>query len=1122
MSKTLRFLMLILAVITWHVSYAQTRTITGTVKDNKGEPVIGASVIVKGTSQGTYTDVDGNYNITVPANSNILVFKYLGYKNNEMVIGSTNAVNSTLQEDVLGLDEVVVTALGISRQKKALAYATQEIGSDQLGNTGSGNVLHDLNGKAAGLTVINSNGDPGSGTYIRLRGVTSLTGNNQPLIIVDGIPIDNSINNYDPTGAGFQASGAAGNTTGGTSPSNRATDINPDDIASVTVLKGPAATALYGIQAASGALVITTKRGGQGAHKGANISFTSSFGINKVNRLPPLQNQYTQGSKGIYAGPDKTGLGGIILSSSVAAGRRTTWGPKIDTLSWDGMPYLYDVNGRVVSSSDPTAAYKVTPYDNEHNFFVDGTSLDNNLAVSGGNDKSGYRVSIGNNHQTGVVPKTFADKTTLSLNGQASVINKLNVSGGVTYIRSRDNKAQQGSNVSGIMLGLLRTPPTFDNAMGSLDPANDPRSYLLPNANGDIAFPNGQQRDYRGGPGYDNPYWTVNRNIFNEDLNRVYGFGQVDYNAFSWASLTYRIGGDAYSQSNRNGYDIQSNSFPEGSLFQDDYFNQQYNSDLILNLHKDFSDKFNASLILGHNYFVTISSEHWAQGDGFVFQNFFDMSNASTYLAHRADTRKKTMAFYGDLNLGIADQLFIELTGRNEVSSTLPGKNNNFFFPSANIGWVFTDALGLSTSETFGYGKLRASAARVGKDPLPFSLQTYYTSATIFDGFTSGITFPFNSIPGYQLANGTNVIGNPNLKPEFTNSYEGGLDLSFFKNRLSFNGTYYYSKTTGQIFTVPIAPSTGFAAALLNAGEIRNQGVELTLGITPVKTKGGFQWDLTFNWSTNKSKVVSLATGVDNLFLGGFQNGAVYAVVGKPYGQIFGPAFVKSTDGQLIIDDNPENAGFGYGDPIPGSQNTVLGDVNPDWIGSGISSFSFKGFALSFQVDIRQGGDVWNGTRGALDYFGTGAETANRGTTTVFQGLLGHLDATGNVVHFAADGSEVAGPGGANTTTTTLDQFYWQNIGSSFIGPAEPSVEDGSYVKLREVSIGYALPSKMTSTIGLSSLSFALFGSNFILHTDYQGVDPETSLVGPANGQGLDYFNNPGVKTFGVRLNLGL
>lgn len=1104
MKKKITFIGILLLLIIGQTN-AQEREITGKItssEDRLGIP--GASVVIEGTTIGVVTDIDGNYSLRIPATATRLKVSALGMRTAFITLGAANSYDVVMDPDVLKLDEVVVTALGISREKKALGYSTQTVGGEAINNLGQGNLINEMQGKVSGLTVINSGGDPGAGTYIRLRGVTSLTGNNQPLMVVDGIPIDNSINAYDPTNAGFQAGGAAGNTTGGVTPDNRALDINPADIASITVLKGPAATALYGIQAASGAIIITTKKGGATPGRtGPVVSFNSSLTFDQVNKLPKMQDRWAQGADGVYMAPN-SGLGG----------RRLSWGPDINTLSWDGNANEWDPNGNIVDRSDPSARRPVTPYD-PTDFFQTGTSVNNDVAFTGGNEKAGYRMSIGNVHQTGVIPKTKYDKTTLNLSGQAALSTKLSASASLNFVKSFSNKAQQGSNVSGVMLGLLRTPPTFDNSYGLENAEDDERAYVLPD---------GSQRNYRGGVGYDNPYWTINRNPYRQDVDRFFGSTQLDYKLLNWMTLTYRLGGDVYSQATKMVFDINSNAFPSGAIYNVDFFNRQFNSDFLVNMRGRLNDLFGGSLIVGHNYFTLNSSNRFAQGNGFSLPKFFDMSNATSFLSSEATLRKRTMAFYTEAQLDYRAQLYLTLTGRQETTSTLAPDKNRFFYPSASVGWVFTEALGLTNNATLPYGKLRVSFAQVGKDAPAQGLQTYYTPSRVNDGFTTGIFFPFGGIAGYSTASSISVIGNPELKPEKTNSFELGTDLTFFQGKVSFNATWYSQKTVDQIFTVPISFATGWASALLNAGSITNRGLELTLSASPMKsTTGRFQWDITVNWSRNVSKVNELYPGVDNLFIAGFENSGIYAVKGQPYGVIYGSRFERvnpdDPNSPLLINDNPADPGYGM--PIPGTTNNIIGNINPDWISSIVNNFSFRGFVLGFQIDIRQGGDIWNGTRGAMSYFGTSEETESRGESRVFEGQLGHIDANGNVVHYAPDNvTELPGAGSNNGQAVQLGQYYWQNVGNSFIGPAEPSVEDGSFVRVRQVSLGYQFPKSWINRAKINSLALTVFANNPILWTDYTGVDPETSLAGPANGQGLDYFNNPGIKSYGARLNV--
>lgn len=1107
-----KLMLLLIALITCFTVNAQS-IISGNIVDEKNNPVPYASVSIKNSKKGTRADENGNFKVDA-ATGQTLIISAVNFSAQEVSVNGSS-ITVHLKSADQTLNEVVVTALGIKREKRSLAYATQTVNSDQLNKSGTGNVLSELNGKASGLTVINSSGDPGAGTYIRLRGVTSISGDNQPLIVVDGIPLDNSINTYeaDNNGVGFLAAGAGGASIGGTTPTNRGLDINPNDIESVTLLKGPAATALYGIQAASGALIITTKKGNAGP-RATHVSFNSSYTVDKVSQLPGLQTQYAQGDGGVYQAPD------------VPPHQPYSWGAAIDTLFWDGATdYGWDKHGHIVGKSDPSAKIPVTPYDT-YDFFVRGKSFDNNVALTGNNEKGSFRLSLGNLYQTGVIPKSKYVKNSFSLSGQSQLTNKLSASASINYINSFNNKIQQGSQTSGLMLALTRTTPTFDNSNGFGDgAAGNPAAYT---------FPDGNQRTYRGTGGYDNPYWVVNRDPYTSELDRVFGVGQVNYQLFNWMSLSYRLGGDVYTQNDKIAFDINSTNFPAGNIYLISYANRQFNSDFTINVNKQFND-LNASLIVGHNYFTNISNTNFTNGNGLVLQNFLDISNATTFAATEAKGVKRTQAVYADAELNYKKILYLTLTAREEETSTLPTKNNKFFYPSASLGWVFTELPSLQNN-VISYGKLRASFAQVGKDAPVYALNTPFVSpATFTDGFTGGITFPVGGIAGSQISSATSTVGNPDLKPENTYSYEGGFDLGFLHDRISLNATAYYSNSKNVIITSSIPYSSGFGATLLNAAELTNKGLEITLNTTPLKTSYGLRWDVNFNWSTNKNKVVKLAPGLNQIKLGGFGSGGeieAAAIAGQPYGVFYGNttphANLNNIHSPLLIDDQKTSGGDPnpeYGQPIGGGVGPVqvIGDPNPKWLGSVISNLSYKGFSLGFQIDVRKGGDIYNGTVGALVFRGLSSKTANRGTPTVFQGLLGHLNADGQVVHYDKDGvTELSGPGAPNTIQSAYDENYWQGAGNSVFGGQEVDIEDGSFVRVRQVSLTYQLPSTLLNRRHTNNLSLTIFANNLFLWTKYDGVDPETSLGGPANGQGLDFFNNPGTKSYGIRLNLGL
>ncbi len=1088
MKKNLLMLFALLIACT-QFAFAQNRHVRGKVLDEKGQGLPGAGVVIKNTSIGTVTDGDGNFDIDMPPGDNMLVVKATGYSD-QNVEAKEGGVVVNLKLDIKELHETVVTALGIKREAKSLAYATQTVGGDQMNKSGSGNALAELDGKVSGLNVINSSGDPGSGTFVNLRGITSLTGDNSPLIVVDGIPIDNSINNFDPTGQGFAAGGSNGNLTGGSQPTNRGLDMNPNDIESISVLKGPAATALYGIKAASGALIITTKKGNGGGERGVHVSVNSSSSVEQANKFPELQNQWSQGTGDVYK-----------------FGNRVTWGAAMDTLAYDGVKNIYSPNGNIVRKADaPAGAKAVTPF-NPFDFFVNGFTKNNNVSVSGGDEKNSFRLSLGNLTQTGIIPKSKYEKTTASISGQSAINDRMTLAGSATYINSGNDKIQQGSNTSGVMLGLLRTPPSFDNSYGISNAAysSDASAYL---------YPDGGQRNYRNGAGYDNPYWTVNRNPSHDDLNRVFGYAQVSYKINDWMDATYRLGADVYTQNSKQAYDLHSLAMGgAGEINMIEYNNNQVNSDLMVNMHKTFNSDFSGTLLVGENNFQQTSIVRFAQGTNLLIPDFLDMSNAVNVQSNESEATVRRMAWYAQATGDYKNMLYLTLTGRDETSSTLPANANNFFYPSAGLSFIFTEPLKLSGSKYLSFGKIRLSYAGVGKDAPAQSLQTYLKTANIIDGFTSGLTWPMNGVAGYQLSSVTSVMGNASLKPEQTNSFEAGTDLSFFHNAVSLSATYYNSTTNQAIISVPISYASGFGAQVMNAAQINNHGLELTLSTTPVNTKYGLRWDLNFNWSKNVNKVAQLAPGVDYLTVAGFTGGSIVDVAGQPAGLIYGTRYQRDPKtGQVIINDDKSDPGYGLPLVNPNAMDTIIGNTNPKWIGSMISNLSYKGFTLGFQIAVRYGGQMWDGTRGAIDYFGTGADTKNRNDSTVFSGIGGHYDANGALV---SSGKQNAAYGYTN-------QYYWQNVGNSFTGPTETTVEDASFIKLRQLSLTYAFPQSMIQKAHLKQLSLSVFMSNIILWTKYKGVDPETSLAGPANGQGLDYFNNPSSKSYGIRINLGL
>jgi TonB-linked SusC/RagA family outer membrane protein len=1053
----------------------QAMTVSGVVTGPDGDPLAGVSVSEKGTSNGIFSNLDGEFTLVVKSGATV-IFRMEGMRSVEKE--ATSSMDIAMEELAIPLDEVVIAALGIATESKVVGYSVQTVDGADVVRSGEVNSIAGLSGKVAGVQVINSSGTPGGSAFIRIRGSRSLDGENQPLIVVDGVPMNNDMHSGGNPDNGTNA------LLDGVAQSNRAIDINPDDIETVTVLKGPNASALYGIAAANGAIVITTKRGKAETGRTISVAYSASFGIDQVNRLPKLQNQFSQGSLDGYRGPETFTSG--------------SWGAMIDSLYWNGDgTYLFDQNGDIVGQSDPSAGTKVTPYDNLGTFFQNGTTFSNNLSFSGGSNAATYRFSIGNTNQTGIVPNSDFQRTSLRFNSDAQLSKRLKSGVSLSYTHSGGTRIQQGSNTSGLMLGLLRTPPTFDNSNGSDDPANDPTSYIF-----EI---DGSQRNYRGGFGYDNPYWAVNKSPFTDDVNRFFGSTSLSYEATKWLNIFYRAGTDAYADNRQQIFDINSRTSPQGRMYRQSHIYRHINSDLWITAKHSFGDNFSGSVLLGNNIYDQHYNRMYTQGDGFVLPDYYNFANVTSVLSREFNSRYRKAAIFADVKMAYKNMLFLDITARNEWSSTLPQSKRNFLYPSISSGFIFTDALGWTDkSKILPYGKIRASFAQVGQDAPVYSLKNYYTTGFAGDGWTGGISWPINGVGGFMTSD---QLGNPNLRPEKTNSIELGTDLRFVNGRIGIDFTYYSTTSVDQILAVPVAASSGFLTEVMNAGKVTNKGIEIVLNATPVKSKN-FRWDINLNWTRNRNMVVELADGIESLMLGGFEGTSIRNVAGQPFGQIYGLTWLRDANGNVVIESDPTK-NFGY--PIASGIEEVIGNPNPDWLAGLRNTLTWKGLNFSFLIDVRKGGDIWNGTQGALTFFGMTENTESRGEETVFEGVLGTVDGDGNLVT----------AGTTNTNTVVLDQAWYQGDGGGFGNVAEHFIQDGSFVKLRDIGLSYDIPTKVLRKSPIGKISVGVSARNFILWTAYEGIDPETNLMGSMNAQGLDYFNMPSTKSYLFSLNLG-
>lgn len=1039
--------------------FSQT-TITGKVtakSDGLGLP--GVNILVKGIEgYGTITDYDGNYSIEIPENATTLVFSFIGMRSEEIDINGRSVINLAMSEESEMLEGVIVTAIGIKVEKKSIGYAAQEVSGEDINGARETNIVNALSSKVAGIEVVSSSGTPGASSNITIRGRSSLSGSNSPLFVVDGVPIDN-----DYAGSYY------------VDHSNRAIDLNSDDIESVTVLKGASAAALYGIRAANGAIIVTTKSGKGKGDIRKKITLNTSVGFDIVNKLPEKQRKYAQGSGGLYADDVNT-----------------SWGPNIDTLRWDGntsldpntdqpLPlYAKDQHGRIVSQSNyyGTSSWNqlqpVVPYNNVDNFFETAIKHNTHLSMSGGSEVGNYYFSFGHLNQSGIVPQSDFKRTTFKITGDTKLGEKLKVSGSASYANSGGTRMQKGSNLSAVMVGLMRVAPTFDITNGSDDPANDESAYM---------YPDGTQRSFYSA--YDNPYWSINKNIATDNVNRLIGFSQLDYEIFPWLNTMYRVGLDFYAEERESYLDNNSSDiYPVGYITNSTYNFRSINSDFLLTATHNLSDDLKLTAILGHNYYTKDTYYNSWRGDLFVLPNFYDIINTATQTGDDSEKHYKIVGAFYDIKLAYKGFLYFNTTGRNDWTSTLPPENNSFFYPSFNVGFIFTDAFGMEKNPYLNYGKIRASYAEVGNDAPVYSLENYFT------GIEGGIR-------GQTAFATQTLMGNVNLEPERTKSSEIGVDLRFFQNRLGLDFAFYKSTSDGQIVPIPVAYSTGFMELYANAGVITNSGLEAQLRITPIETND-FAWDITLNYTKNENLVEDLYEGTPLLEFAttGLSSTRSVAIEGEPYGVLYGSRYLRNENGDVLV----RNDGYPMIDPEAG----IVGDPNPDFIAGLRNTFTYKGISLTALLDFRKGGDVHNGTKGVMLSLGTHKETENRDEDYIFPGVRN-------------EGTEENPVYVENDVPIKRDRSYYSSLGG-LAGLSEMVVEDGSWIRLREVRLSYTMPAKFFENLPVSGLNLGLSGRNLFLITPYSGIDPETNLSGASNSLGRDYFNMPNTKSYEISL----
>lgn len=1056
-----------LAVTATGAMAQQGATVSGRVTGEGGQPVPFASVVLVGMGLGGTTREDGAYSFSVPAarvtNQTVQVtVRAIGYQSTTKSVTLTSGtvtVDFTLSVNPLRLGEVVVTGAGTQSSVERLGAVVSTVKSEEIVKANELNAVQALAAKAPGVLVTSSSGEAGASSFIQIRGPKSIEGTSQPVFVVDGVPVDNStiVTTF---------------TTAGTEATNRMADLNPADIESVEILKGAAAAAIYGARAGAGVVLITTKRGRAGA---PTWSLRSTYSSDAVNREYPLQRKFGHGNGGSPAvcGGQGCYLTGASFGPQLAAGTRT--------------------------------------YDHFKEMFETGSSFDNTLSLSGGTERSSFYLSLGHVDQDGFIvgPNDKYSRTTALVKGNLELSDKLRIGATVNFADTRGSFIQKGSNLSGLLLGALRTPPEFNNQYYVDSTTGLHRSYRYPRPTST------SQYDTRA---YDNPFFIVYNLSNTSDVGRSFGNINIDYNPLPWLSVKYTLGGDYGNDFRIEGLPPSNSTDPTGTVDRATYTIFTVDHNLIAQATKNVGDWVATSLTVGQNLNARKYDQLQVRGRGFISPDLFTLSNtiSSNLLPLDYESLVHLESYFFEGKLDLWDQLYLTAGVRNDASSTFGKSVRHNWFPKASAAWEVSKYLGINSGQgMLSYLKVRGAYGETGREPDPYQVFSGYTVGTFGDGWTNGLNVSQSGNAGIFLSA---TRGQENLKPERNKEFEAGFDLALFDSKVDIGLTYFDAKSTDVILSLPVPPSTGYTSELRNAAEISNKGFEVSANWRAINT-ASLVWNVGAQWSTYKNKVTSLR-GAEQFYLpGGFVSGIKE---GYAHGIILDWDFARCRYGAesnvvegLDINAACQSAGApdgamyigADGFPLFDPEQRVIGDPHPDWTASISSSMNLgRKITVSALLDIRKGGDIWNGTKGALYNFGAHKDTEIRGEERTFgtDWLPG----------------PVTGPGAG--TKVVLDQGSWfQNLGSGFVGPAIQFVEDGGFMKLREVSLSYTVDADWVRRSGFSTVDLRLAGRNLWLSTDYTGIDPESNLGGATASRGNEYFNNPQARSivFSVGLN---
>ncbi|MEP4532094.1 MAG: SusC/RagA family TonB-linked outer membrane protein [Cyclobacteriaceae bacterium] len=1045
--------------------------IKGTVVDEKNSPLPGVTVLEVGTTNGTVTDLDGKYTLNLSNPNATLSFSFIGFLKYTEEVGGKNVINATLEEDIKELGEVVVTALGFEERKDELGYATSTVSDEVIKGAKETSVLNSLSGKSTGVRISRNSSDAGAGAYIQIRGISSVERNSQPLIILDGVPISNDSRGNNSNFA----------------VQSRLNDINPNDIESMSVLKGASAAALWGTQALGGVIYITTKSGK--LNQKMKVTYNSTYSIDKINVKYPIQSTFGQGTNGNYDNGSPYSWGDRISDRSGEA----------DVLNTSG-GFFIDQNGNTHYPIVTKNSREIYDESNFDQIFQTGHFFENNVSIQSGNETGSVYFSLGDFNQEGIIKNGDYRRTTAALKTTNKLSKMVDLSTSFKYTKTNANSIRRSVSNNGLYLGFLRSPADFDISgyRGDYYPSSDA-----------AAIPN-RQRSYRNpigastNAGFNNPSWTIKEQENNSTVDRIIASMNLTVKPVDWIDLIARVGIDKFGQRGNEFYTPGAAAgFVGGRLVKEYATNSVFNMDYIAKAKKAFNENFDADILVGFNY-----NHKERVVEGTTIQNFLiftdikdgilDVDNAiaENREADSSFGSERTTATYTAANFSAFNQVFVNATLRAEWASTFGlSSDNAFLFPSTSVAWQFSKLPGLK-SDLFSFGKLRVSYAEVGVQPARYNTFPEYVTPNYSDQLGGSLNAGLYGLGGFVPS--TN-LGNPSLKPERKREIELGTDLRFFNDKLALSGTYYYNKTTDILLSFPIANSRGYNELYSNAAAMQNQGVELELNYNIFKNTD-WSIDMKLIYFQNKNKVTDLV-GLESIELvTGLSGVNNRAVVGQQHGILWGPRTLRDNAGNIVFDEN----GFPVRDEVEG----VIGDPNPDWQGSAVGSISYKNFGLSFLLETFQGADIFAGTKSVLVDYGRWGSTAKAVTST--QNLLTYGGAVipagttfrGDIQNF-----------GAGPVAVTQE---WYNGPGAFFGSGnhELYVEDGSWTRLRELTLSYRLNAEWLKKGGISSLDMSATGRNLFLWTEFEGNDPDTNVSGVSASRGIDYFNNPSTKSY--------